>query len=141
MIKLPDLERKQIVIIFTIIGLLTVFITLIVFLATRKVEASEYIVPEITPKKELNVSDFLIEKSELFNFKSEYYLIREQHKKWDWVQAEKYWINIKSILTEGYLENVGKHGKKITNLSWFQPCHTKELGKEYIYMHLIIKSI
>jgi len=103
MIKLLELDKNQVIIIFAIIGLLTVIATLIVFLSTKEEETEEYIHPEIADimgEENLTVSDFLLEKPGLLDFNSDYYLIRKQYEKWDWIQAEKYWVNIKSILID-----------------------------------------
>ena len=108
MIKHLDLDKNQIIIIFAIIGLLTIFVTLIVFLGAKKEETVEYISPELTlyngltngVTNSLTASDFLIEKPGLLEFDSEYYLIREQYEQWDWAQVQKYWVNIKRILIE-----------------------------------------
>ena len=101
MIKHLDLDKNQIIIIFAIIGLLTIFVTLIVFLGAKKEETVEYISPELTLyngltngvtdnlTNSLTASDFLIEKPGLLEFDSEYYLIREQYEKWDWAQVQK----------------------------------------------------
>ncbi len=104
MIKHLDLDKNQIIIIFAIIGLLTIFVTLIVFLGAEKEETVEYTYPELTPDDmlatSLTASDFLIEKPGLLEFDSEYYLIREQYEQWDWTQVQKYWVNIKNILID-----------------------------------------
>jgi hypothetical protein len=97
---IKHLERNQIIILFAIIGVLTVFITLLVYLSEEREIIAEYETPEISPEDDLKTSDFLMNKPVLLNLASEYYLLRKQYRKWDWIQAEKYWIDIKKILID-----------------------------------------
>lgn len=97
---IKHLNRNQIFIVFTIIGLITVFLTLVVYLSTKEEEKTQYTIPEINPEQNLASSDFLLEKPDLMDIGLEYYLLRKQFKKWEWVQAEKYWVNIKRIIID-----------------------------------------